>query len=259
MRTYVVTGAASGIGKATAELLAGRGERVIGADLHGADIDADLTTEGGRAHLVSEARRLSGGTIDAIVAVAGLAIPAPATIAVNHFGMVATLEGLRPLLEGSDAPRAVGVSSMASLLPADDALIELQLAGDEAGALRRAVELAEGTPEQQSLIYSSSKVAFSRWIRRASVRPEWAGAGIPLNAIGPGIVLTPMTEPLLATEEGRATVARSVPMPLNGPEQPVVPAYLLAWLAGPENSHLCGQVVFVDGGSDVMWRGDGVW
>ncbi len=258
MRTYLVTGSASGIGKATVELLRSRGDRVIGSDLHDADIEVDLTAEAGRGRLVEETDRLSGGRIDGIIAVAGLALPSPATIAVNYFGMVATIEGLRPLLAGAPAPRAVGVASEATLLPVDDELVELQLAGDEPGALARAAELAL-TPEGQGLIYSSSKVAFVRWIRRNAVSPEWSGAGIPLNAIAPGLIITPMVEPFLATEEGRELIAKSTPMPLNGPAQPIVPAYLLAWLAGEENSHLCGQVVFIDGGSDVVFRGDRVW
>ncbi len=258
MRTLVVTGAASGIGKATKELLEERGERVIGVDLRGSDIDADLSTAEGRAHLVDAVRGLTGGRIDAIIANAGLAIPAPPTVAVNFFGMVATLEGLRPLLAGAAAPRAVGVTSEASLLPSDERLVALQLDGDEAGALARAAELAE-TPEGQGLIYSSTKVAFARWIRRNAVSPEWSDAGIPLNAIAPGVIITPMTEPLLATEEGRELIAKSTPMPLNGPARPIVPARLLAWLASEENSHLCGQVVFVDGGSDVVIRGDSTW
>lgn len=258
MRTYLVTGAASGIGKATVDLLRERGERVIGADLRNADIEADLSTPAGRQRLVDETARLADGRLDGIIAVAGLAIPDPATVAVNYFGMVATLEGLRPLLAGSPAPRAVGVASEATLLPVDDELVELQLAGDEPGALARVAELAAKT-EGLGRIYSSSKVAFVRWIRRNAVSPEWSGAGIPLNAIAPGIIITPMVEPFLATEEGRAMIAKSTPMPLNGPAEPIVPAYLLAWLAGPENSHLCGQVVFIDGGSDVVFRGDRVW
>lgn len=119
-RTALVTGSASGIGKATAETLADRGYTVIGADLHDADITADLTTTEGRTALVEEATRLSGGTLDAVLAIAGLAEPIAKTVAVNYFGMVSTLTGLRPLLTESDAPRAVGVASMASLIPVDD-------------------------------------------------------------------------------------------------------------------------------------------
>ena len=50
-----------------------------------------------------------------------------------------------------------------------------------------------------------------------------------------------------------------VPMPLNGIFQPRDVAYLLAWLTSEENAHLCGQVVFIDGGSDAVIRGDSTW
>ena len=115
-RTYVVTGAASGIGAATASYLRERGSRVIGCDLHDADVIADLATIEGRAKLVEGVIRLSGGRIDAIVANAGGG-PAETMVALNFFGSVATLEGLRPTLASSPAPRAVMVSSVASLGP----------------------------------------------------------------------------------------------------------------------------------------------
>jgi NAD(P)-dependent dehydrogenase (short-subunit alcohol dehydrogenase family) len=68
-----------------------------------------------------------------------------------------------------------------------------------------------------------------------------------------------MTAELVATEEGRAQLTAQVPMPLNGPFGPEVAARLLTWLASEENSHLCGQVVFIDGGYDAVVRGDKVW
>jgi enoyl-[acyl-carrier-protein] reductase (NADH) len=68
-----------------------------------------------------------------------------------------------------------------------------------------------------------------------------------------------MTADLIATEEGRDALAKTVPMPLNGYMTADVPAALHAWLVSPANSHLCGQVVFVDGGSDVVLRGDATW
>ena len=93
-RTMVVTGAASGIGKATAELLRQQGDTVIGVDIRDADITADLGTPEGRASLVEQVKQKSGGTIDGILAIAGLAAPIPATVSVNFFGMIATLTGL---------------------------------------------------------------------------------------------------------------------------------------------------------------------
>jgi NAD(P)-dependent dehydrogenase (short-subunit alcohol dehydrogenase family) len=256
-RTFVVTGAASGIGRATAELLAKQGDTVITSDLHDAQITADLTTPAGRDRLVAETGRLSGGRLDGVLAIAGLATATPATVAVNYFGMTATLDGLRSLLTGSPAPRAVGVSSMASLMPTDAELVDAMLAGDEPAALARA-EALTGAPEGAA-IYASTKVAFSRWIRRHAARPEWAGAGIPLNAIAPGIIRTPMVEDLIDTPEKAAALGEMVPMPLNGFADAIVPAYLLAWLVSPENTHLCGQVIFLDGGSDAVIRGDATW
>ncbi|MGV8979322.1 MAG: SDR family oxidoreductase [Cellulomonas sp.] len=257
MRTIVVTGSASGIGRATKELLEQQGDRVIGVDLHDADVTVDLTTAEGRTALVERVRELSGGTIDAVIANAGLSHESPATIAVNYFGAVATLEGLRPMLSGSTAPHASLTSSMASLLPHDTALVELALAGDEAGALARCAEVIEAG--QGALIYASSKNALSRWMRRVAATPEWAGAGIPLNGVGPGVVITPMTQRMLATEEARAALAQQVPMPLHGFMGPEAVASLHVWLISAENTHVCGQIVFVDGGSDVVIRGDSTW
>jgi len=258
-RTYVVTGAASGIGKATRELLLERGEKVIGVDLRDADVVVDLATPGGRTSLVEQVSELSGGAIDAILAIAGLATPTAKTAAVNYFGTVATLQGLRPLLLGSSAPRAVAVTSMASLFPPDDALLDSLLSGNEEDAMARATVLETGGPEKGALIYGTTKRALALWIRRHAATDEWAGASIPLNAVAPGVVDTPMTADMMATPQQRENLAAMVPMPLNGIFEPRSVAYLLAWLAGEENAHLCGQVVFIDGGSDVVIRQDSTW
>jgi len=257
-RTYLVTGSASGIGQATAELLKARGHTVIGVDLHNADITVDLTTPDGRAELVSTARELSHGTLDGVLAIAGVSALAPVTVAMNYFGSLATLNGLRPLLADSEAPRAVAVSSMVSLFPVDDELVALMTAEDEPAALARAADLSDHATDAD-LLYPSSKKALAQWVRRAAPTRAWAGAGIALNAIAPGVINTPMSAEMLATEQGRQTISTGVPMPLNGFAEPTAPAHLLAWLAGLENTHLCGQVIFVDGGSEVLARGDAIW
>ncbi|MFF3756179.1 SDR family oxidoreductase [Streptomyces sp. NPDC002185] len=256
-RTSLVTGAASGIGRATAALLRERGHTVIGADLSDADIHADLSTPEGRAELVDRARELTGGRLDAIVSCAGVAHFDPLTVKVNHFGAVATLDGLLPLLTAGTDPRAVVVGSVDSVHPTDPAIVDAALAGDEEAAVaasRAAVERGEG-----HLVYSSSKAAISRWVRRAAPSGAWAGAGVPLNAVAPGVVVTPLTRPLLDDPEMRGLVERSVPMPLHGHARPEQIAPLIAWLASPENALVTGQVVFVDGGADAVLRGDQVW
>ena len=257
-RTYVVTGTGSGIGRATASLLRSRGARVIGIDVTCAEVRADLSTPDGRIAAVDGALIESGGHVDGVIANAGLSTPSAATVAVNYFGAVALLEGLRPALLTSRAPRAVVTSSMATVMPVDPDLVEACLADDEELALEIAGRLA-GDPATAGLIYPSSKRALSRWVRRESASKRWAGCCIPLNAVAPGIVETPMVAELLATPESEAAVDALVPMPLNGHLQARQVASLLAWLVSEENTHVCGQTIYIDGGSDVALRGDDVW
>jgi NAD(P)-dependent dehydrogenase (short-subunit alcohol dehydrogenase family) len=255
-RKYVVTGAASGIGKALAEQLRSEGNTVFGVDLRDADVTVDLTTAEGRTTLVEKVTELSGGTIDAIVAVAGLSAPIPATAGVNYFGAIATLDGLRPLLAGSDAPRAAVVASLAALEPVDDLLFAALLSGNETEALERAQAIADMPSDTPSnAIYNSSKSAIALWVRTNAPTDEWAGAGIALNAIAPGVIETPMIAAILATKEGRAALAAGAPAPLNGPAAPAAaPAALLAWLTSEQNTHVTGQIIFVDGGAEVIRR-----
>jgi enoyl-[acyl-carrier-protein] reductase (NADH) len=48
-------------------------------------------------------------------------------------------------------------------------------------------------------------------------------------------------------------------MPLGGHADPEAVAELIAWLASPANTHVTGQIVFIDGGADVLTRGDLAW
>lgn len=259
-RTYIVTGAASGIGAAVVDLLVEQGEKVIGVDLAGADVNVDLGTASGRQSGVAQVLELAAGQVDAVIASAGISAPIPATMAVNFFGVTEFVEGLLPALSQSQAPRVAVVSSMASLQTVVDELVDAALAGDEAAALEIATGLIdENDPQAGYPIYSSSKRALSRWVRRESVTPRFAGAGIALNAVAPGIVKTPMTEDLRATSEMIAYLDAQVPMPLNYHQPAESIAHLLIWLTSVENSHTAGQTIYCDGGADVMLRGDEIW
>lgn len=251
-RTYVVTGSAAGIGRATVELLTRQGHRVIDVDLHDATITADLMSAAGRNAMVAAVREESGGTIDAIVANAGTNSGPEACVRVNFFGAVATLEGLRPLLLGSSAPRAVATCSCSVINAFEPTVVEACLAGDEEAAVAAASSTG-------FLGYPSSKRALARWLRRAAPTAEWAGAGIGLNAVAPGVVQTAMTEPLLADAAMKQVVEDAVPMPYGGIAQPGMVAAAIAMLASPDLERVTGQVLFVDGGADVALRGDDVF
>jgi NAD(P)-dependent dehydrogenase (short-subunit alcohol dehydrogenase family) len=268
-RTYVVTGAASGIGAATASYLRERGGRVIGSDLHDADVIADLATREGRAALVDGVKRLADGRIDAILAVAGGG-PAEKSLQVNFFGAVATLEGLRPLLEGSPAPRAVAVSSIASYNQNDQGIIDACLSMDEGKALEAAREFAEKigpldklTPMQGMQIglglYGNAKHALNCWCRRSAIGEEWAGAGIPLNLVAPGFIDTPAAKYILTNPDLNASMGSMVPMRGVFPAPPETMAAILAWCTSPENSLMTGQILFVDGGVECKQRGERAW
>lgn len=255
-RTIVVTGSASGIGLATADLLRARNERVIGVDRDASDVVADLSTRAGRATAVREVEHLSRGEVDAVIACAGLSARTVAAAAVNYFGAVGVCEGLRPLLARTPAPRAVVVSSLASVMPVDDGLFAALTSGSEEAALRIAeaiVRTDDGSGP--NTIYSSTKRALVHWVRQAAPSAEWAGHSIALNAVCPGTIRTPMTEPLVATAEGRAALADRAPAPFNGPlGAPAAVASLLAWLASHENGFVTGQAIFCDGGAEALAR-----
>ena len=263
-RTCVVTGAASGIGAATAKRLSQAGARVIACDLHDAEVIADLATEEGRAALVDSVAKASGGRIDAIVANAGGG-PAETSLQLNFFGAVATLEGLRPLMAESASPRAVAVSSISSLRPPPPKLIELCLAMDEPAAIaetlrayragelgRTSSDLVPDTAQLSLDLYGAAKRALNLWCRRMAATPEWGGAGIPLNVVALGFYETPAAAYILSDPSHRAAVAAMTPLRGAFPGRADEAAAILAWLVSPENSQMTGQILFADAGLECL-------
>ena len=248
-RTYLITGSASGIGAATATLAEQRGGKVIRCDLRDADIVVDLSTPEGRQALIDQAAGF--GTIDAVLAVAGGAHRG--IIETNYFGALATLDGLRPLLAGSDAPRAVAVSSTASLAPADDggrrSLSRRRRTrrgrrrrGTRAGRLAERVRLRQACADPLGPPVAPS--------------PDWGGAGIPLNIVAPGVIDTPAADYITKDPAVRAVIEARSPQPLGFPGRPEWVAELLLWLTSTENHFVTGQIIFCDGGAEVSMVGD---
>ncbi len=251
MATIAITGSAGGIGRATRETLEDSGHRVIGVDVRDAEVIADLASPEGRAAMVAGVERASGGRLDGLVAGAGV-MGGPdggVVVATNYFGAVATLTGLRPLLEHGEHPSAVAISSNSITtqpgLPAD--LVDACLAGDE-----QAATAAAGGRDALSC-YPAAKLALARWVRHQARAAEWAGAGIRLNAVAPGLIETPMTASSMEFILGLGEV---FPIPLGRPGQPAEVAALLSYLLSPAASFFCGSVVFMDGGTDAALRGD---
>jgi NAD(P)-dependent dehydrogenase (short-subunit alcohol dehydrogenase family) len=248
-RTILVTGAASGICAATVARLRKAGHKIIGVDLRDAEIEVDLATRAGRMALVEQAAKMAPNGLDGVIAGAGVAtIADPALmIAVNYFGAVATLEGLRPLLALSARPRAIAITSTAALLANRAEVVAACLAGDEATAKATAIAAYDD-------VYASSKYALSLWLRHAAAQPEWAGAGIMLNGVGPGGVVTPMTQGIFATPEGKAMMRQVTPIAVPEHGQPEDIAEVLDFLVNLERNYLLGQIIFVDGGTDAIFR-----
>jgi len=99
----------------------------------------------------------------------------------------------------------------------------------------------------------------ARWVRQRAPTDEWAGAGIALNTIGPGVVHTAMTAPLLDEPALAGHLLDSVPMPFQGVLAPEAIAYHLVSLTDPDMNGMTGQTIFVDGGGDCVRRGDDIW
>lgn len=251
-RTIAVTGAACGIGAALAEALELADHRVIRVDVKEGDVRADLSTAEGRFRAVEQVNALCGGVLDGLVTCAGTATPSELMIRLNHFGTTEVVTGLRAALAASESPRVAVVGSVSSTQPTDPSLVEAMLSGAEEHAVtvgRAVIEAGRG-----AVIYPSSKSAVTQWARRTAIKPGWADAGIAVNVVAPGVVLTPMTAYLFADTALKAIMDRSVPMPLSGYAEPESIAAVLKFLVSAENTHMTGQVLFVDGGAEVSLR-----
>lgn len=252
-RVIAVTGAASGMGQATTARLRADGHNVITIDLHNADVDVDLRSRDDRQRAVTEVLDRCGGALDGLVTFAGLVSmpsrPDRDVAAVNYFGSIELISGLRPALAKGRAPAAVAISSnVTTHSPGiSRALIDACLAGNEELALKIADEVGGA--------YGSSKTAVAWWVRRNAVTPDWIGAGITLNAFAPGATETPMSNSV-RNDPVMGEQFKQYPVPLGRFARAEEVAGIIAFLLGPEARTFVGSVVFADAGSDALLRPD---
>ncbi|WP_186446946.1 SDR family oxidoreductase [Mycolicibacterium porcinum] len=257
MGTYAVTGSASGMGLQAASRLRELGHTVIGVDLASGDVVADLSTPQGRRAAADGVLAACGAALDGAVMAAGLG-PGPGAdrnrliAEVNFLGVVELLEAWRPALANADRAKVVVISSNSTTtVPIVPRRTIRALSGRDTGKAVRSLRLLGRNGS--ALMYAASKIALSRWLRINAVTAAWAGAGIRLNALAPGAILTPLLEAQLADpRQGRAV--RSFPVPVGGYGDAGQLADWICFMLSDSADFLCGSVVFVDGGTDAFFR-----
>jgi NAD(P)-dependent dehydrogenase (short-subunit alcohol dehydrogenase family) len=222
-------------------------------DLRDTEVVADLATAEGRQSAVERVLQNAGDRLDRLVLCAGVGahVTPPSRIAaVNFFGVVDLLDGLFGALRLGENPATVVISSnSAQLFPMDeDPVVNALLDHDEPRALGLSDE--EDNPP---LTYLVSKNALGKAVRRRSV--EWAQAGVRLNAVAPGPILTPLLEADMK-DPLTADAIRELPIPLGRMGEPHEVAELVAFLLGPAASWIHGSIYYIDGGIDAQTRPD---
>jgi NAD(P)-dependent dehydrogenase (short-subunit alcohol dehydrogenase family) len=234
-KVAIVTGAASGIGRATALLFAAQGAHVIAADVNepeGGDaivpLRADAGSEEDVAHLVRSAVARFGG-LDIVFANAGISGGLASIfeqtpedwaeiLRVNLIGPFLAIKHAAPLIKERGGGSIICTASVA---------------GIRAGA---------GGPA-----YSASKAGVINLVEVAAT--QLAGANVRVNAICPGLIETGMTRPFY--EHARAKGQESRLGHLNPLKRGGVPdeiAQAALFLASDESSYVNGHALVVDGG-----------
>jgi len=235
------------------------GHSVIGVDIRQADVVADLSTPEGRCAAANRVLLMAGGKLDGAVLAAGLGpapvVDRPRLIAqVNYLGVVDLLDTWRPALAAANRAKVVVfASNSTTTTPAVPKRAVRALLAHDADKAVRSVRLFGGTAPV--MMYAASKLAVSRWVRRQAVNNEWAGAGIRLNALAPGAIMTPLLEEQLSTPR-QAKAIRSFPIPIGGFGDAGQLADWVLFMLSDAADFLCGSIVFVDGGSDAYFRAD---
>jgi NAD(P)-dependent dehydrogenase (short-subunit alcohol dehydrogenase family) len=249
-KAALVTGAASGIGRATAILFAREGARVLLTDLDpaGAGVAASIRTDGGEAHFVRHDVSDEASWVDAIGRV--LEAFGRLDILVNNAGIAF----VRPLAETTLAEwrRVMAVNLDGVFLGTREAVRAMRRSGGGAIVNMSSASGLVGSPLASA--YCASKGAVRLFTKAVAV--EVAGDGIRVNSIHPGGVRTPIWAkadfwPGLVAKSGgedAAFEALAGGAPLGRLAEPEEIAEAVLYLASDASKFMTGSELVIDGG-----------
>ena len=258
-RAAVITGGASGIGRACALRFAREGCDVLVADLdeaRGNETAAAVRALGRKSSFMrvdttSEAENeamadraiAEFGRIDAAVAAAGISnalyVSGAAPMAVP-----ATFERPTVLTKPVEYWEKVLNVNLTGVMLTDRAVARRMIAAGRPGSIVNIASVAAKVPLAHAAEYSVSKAGV--WMLTKVLALEIARTGIRVNAIGPGYTDTPMTAYAHNDEERMRDMLAVTPMGRLG--EPDEIANMALFLASDEASYVTGEILFVDGG-----------
>jgi 2-dehydro-3-deoxy-L-rhamnonate dehydrogenase (NAD+) len=226
-RVALVTGGASGLGRASADRLAASGARVAVLDRDPADdhvhVSADVTDADAIGSAVAEVEERIG-PVDLLVHSAGVGGPWGSTFA----------------LEPDEWRRLVDVNLTGSYLVCRRVLPGMAERGYGRAVLVSSIAGKEGHPLLAA--YAAAKAGVIALVK--SLARELAGAGVLVNAVTPAAFATPM-----AVEQPPELVERmTAAAPLGRLGEPGEAAAMIAWLVSDECSFSTGAVFDLSGG-----------
>lgn len=229
-KVAIVTGAASGIGKASVELFREHGAAVVGADLNaGADVVADAGSEAAVRALVEKVVS-DHGRLDIFFANAGIS---GGMADLSDQSEADWADVLRINLIGCALAIKYAGPAMAACGAKGSIICTASVAGLRSGAGGAA--------------YSASKAGVINLVQNAC--QQLGGSGIRVNAICPGLVETGMTETMYEAARNRGQEQRIGELnPLRRGGEPIEIAYAALFLASDESSYVDGHALVVDGG-----------
>jgi NAD(P)-dependent dehydrogenase (short-subunit alcohol dehydrogenase family) len=240
-KVVLVTGAASGIGRATARLFAEQGAQVLALD---SKADFAKLTEGYASISTLTADAGSESDVERAVATA-IERHGALDVMVANAGIAGSLQGL--FEQTAEEWRTVLHVNLLGPFLAIKHAAKAMVAGGRAGAIVCTASVAGLRSGGGGSAYSASKAGVINLVQTSA--HQLATSGIRVNAVCPGLIETGMTQPLfdLARAKGREGAIGQL-NPLRRAGRPREIAEVIAFLASDAASYINGQAVAVDGG-----------